>query len=76
MIPYRPEARSLSGALLVQLLGSTPNSDEDRDYFSRRAEQEIAMAQSSDNEHVVRFHYHLAGLYLDKVYGPETRGHA
>lgn len=39
------------------------------DYFYRRAEEEIAIAQASAEEHVVRFHYHLAGLYLDKVYG-------
>ena len=73
MIMQAYEAKSPVGVALVQLLSARVETSEDRDYFYRRAEQELALAQASDNEHVVRFHYHLAGLYLDKVYGsPEA----
>ena len=44
-------------------------SDEDREYFYHRAEEEIARAQASSDERVVKLHYELAGFYLDKVYG-------
>ncbi|MDB5670428.1 MAG: hypothetical protein JWO25_1387 [Alphaproteobacteria bacterium] len=43
----------------------------DQDYFYRRAEEEIDRARISTAERVVRFHYELAGLYLDRVYGAE-----
>jgi hypothetical protein len=46
-------------------------ASEDRDYFYRRAEQEIACAQSSASERLVRFHYQLAALYLDRVFGAD-----
>jgi len=44
-------------------------SEDERNYFYRRAEEEIARAQASEDERLVSFHYHLAGLYLDRVYG-------
>ena len=44
-------------------------SDDDREYYCRRAEEEITRAQSAEDARLVSFHYHLAGLYLDKVYG-------
>jgi hypothetical protein len=47
-------------------------SDDDRDYYYRRAEQEIACAQASRNEEAVRVHYCLAGLYLDRVFGDSS----
>lgn len=43
--------------------------EDDRSYFHRRAEEEIARAQASDDERLVSFHYNLAGLYLDRVFG-------
>lgn len=43
-------------------------SDEDRDYYCRRAEAEIASAQASTDERVVKLHYQMAGLYLDRIY--------
>jgi hypothetical protein len=46
---------------------------DDKTYFRRRAEEEIARAQSSRDERLVSFHYHLAGLYLDLVHGQESR---
>ena len=44
-------------------------ASEDRDYFYHRAEQEIACAQASASPPLVRFHYQLAALYLDRVFG-------
>lgn len=44
-------------------------SDDDRAYYHRRAEEEIARAQASTEAKVVSFHYHLAGFYLDRVFG-------
>ena len=45
---------------------------EDRDYFYRRAETELHMAQAATVPEAVKAHYQLAGYYLDRVYG-ETR---
>ncbi|MDB5697455.1 MAG: hypothetical protein JWN69_259 [Alphaproteobacteria bacterium] len=44
-------------------------SEDDKAYYYRRAEQEIACAQASTEAKVVSFHYHLAGFYLDRVFG-------
>lgn len=41
----------------------------DRSYYVRRAEAELALAQSAAHPAAMRAHYHLAGYYLDKVYG-------
>ena len=41
----------------------------DRSYYIRRAEAELALAQSAAHPAAMRAHYHLAGYYLDKVYG-------
>jgi hypothetical protein len=40
-------------------------------YFLKRAEAELELASSSEHPEVVRAHYLLAGLYLDRVYGPD-----
>ncbi|MET0377241.1 MAG: hypothetical protein ABW128_23655 [Rhizorhabdus sp.] len=40
----------------------------DRSYYIRRAEAELALAQSAAHPAAMRAHYHLAGYYLDKVY--------
>jgi hypothetical protein len=40
----------------------------DRHYFIRRAEAELALAQSAAHPAAMRAHYHLAGYYLDKAY--------
>lgn len=46
-----------------------PMSEDDEAYYHRRAEEEIARAQASTEAKVVSFHYHLAGFYLDRVFG-------
>ena len=42
--------------------------ENDRDYFYRRAEIELEMAQRTEIPAAVKAHYMLAGYYLDKVY--------
>ena len=44
-------------------------SEDDKAYYHRRAEEEIARAQASTEAKVVSFHYRLAGFYLDRVFG-------
>jgi hypothetical protein len=44
-------------------------SHQDVDYYERRAEVEIEMAQRSENHRAVQAHYDLATFYLDKIYG-------
>lgn len=43
--------------------------DQNSEYFLRRAEVQLALAQSADEPRAVRAHYHLAGRYLDLAYG-------
>jgi hypothetical protein len=49
-------------------------SEPDRDYYYQRAEAELALAQQSANQDVVKAHYELAGHYLDLVYGDAEQG--
>lgn len=39
----------------------------DLDYYERRAEQELELAQRATNPEVVAVHYRLAELYLDRL---------
>lgn len=43
--------------------------EEDRAYYLYRAEAELELAQAASAPEAVRAHYHLANLYLDRVYG-------
>ena len=45
---------------------------DDRDYYYRRAEAQLGMAQASHIPQAVRAHYILAGHYLDRAYHVET----
>ncbi len=45
---------------------------EEVDYFYRRAEDELAMAQRSAIPEAVRAHYTLAGYYLDRVFSTDV----
>jgi hypothetical protein len=42
---------------------------DDIDYFERRAEAEIALAQRADHARAVQAHYQLATFYLDRIHG-------
>ena len=44
-------------------------SQRDIDYYQRRAEAEIELAQRSDDFRAVRAHYELASAYLDRIHG-------
>ncbi|WP_442680933.1 hypothetical protein ACSBM8_07060 [Sphingomonas sp. ASY06-1R] len=43
--------------------------DPEQEYFEKRAEAELELAQSATHPGVVKAHYQLAGLYLDIVHG-------
>jgi hypothetical protein len=45
----------------------------DVEYYERRAEQEIALAQRADHVGAVRAHYELASAYLDLIHGDSPR---
>lgn len=42
-------------------------SNKDFDYYSRRAADELAMAQRATQPHVVAAHYRLATAYLERA---------
>ncbi len=44
-------------------------SHRDLDYYQRRAEAEIELAQQSHDARAVRIHYELASAYLDRIHG-------
>ena len=46
-------------------------SMDDTEYFYRRAEAELEMAQKTEVPQAVQAHYTLASAYLDRVYGEE-----
>lgn len=51
-------------------------SQEEREYFERRAEAEIELAQSAEHRRAVQAHYELAAAYLDRIHGdaPKSSG--
>jgi hypothetical protein len=44
----------------------------EQDYFEKRAEAELELAQAATHVGAVKAHYELAGLYLDIVHGAEA----
>ena len=48
-------------------------SQEEREYYERRAEAEIGLAQQARHRRVVQAHYELASAYLDRIHGEEPR---
>jgi len=51
-------------------------SQNELEYFERRAEAEIALAQQAQHEAAVQAHYELASAYLDRIHGdaPKSTG--
>jgi hypothetical protein len=51
-------------------------SQEEREYFERRAETEIELASRAEHRRVVQAHYELASAYLDRIHGdvPKSSG--
>jgi hypothetical protein len=48
-------------------------SREEADYYERRAEAELALAQQARHRRAVQAHYELATAYLDRLHGAEPR---
>jgi len=46
-------------------------STNDREYFEKRAEAELELAQTAEHASVVRAHYTLAAYYLDRIHNPD-----
>ncbi|WP_162806710.1 hypothetical protein [Sphingosinicella terrae] len=44
-------------------------SSQDGDYYQKRAEQEVELAQRSTDPVAVQFHYAMTELYLEKLHG-------
>jgi hypothetical protein len=51
-------------------------SHDERDYYERRAEAEIELAQVARHRRAVQAHYELASAYLDRIHGdsPKSSG--
>ena len=48
-------------------------SQEEQEYYERRAEAEIALAQAARHRRAVQAHYELASSYLDRIHGEEPK---
>ena len=48
-------------------------SQEEQEYYERRAEAELALAQSAEHRRAVQIHYELASAYLDRIHGDEPK---
>ncbi|MEA3052901.1 MAG: hypothetical protein QOG72_1804 [Sphingomonadales bacterium] len=48
-------------------------SQEEREYYERRAEAELSLAQAAAHRRAVQAHYELASAYLDRIHGDEPR---
>ena len=46
---------------------------DDPDYFQKRAEAELELAQAAKHAAAVRAHYLMAGYYLDRVHNKEAQ---
>jgi len=44
-------------------------SREELDYYERRAEEEIELAQRAKHARAVQAHYQMASAYLDLIHG-------
>ena len=51
-------------------------SEDDRNYYRRRAEEEIGRAQASLSAVASRLHYLLGGFYLDRAFNPKPQDHS
>jgi hypothetical protein len=69
----RHHLRSPHVSAVNQYLKGPKMFEDDRSYYQRRAEVELARAQASTLHSVVRVHYQLAEAYLDKIASVEPR---
>jgi hypothetical protein len=54
----------------VERVPSAGMNSADRDFFQQRAEAELKLAQNAKDGRVVRAHYTLANLYLERIHHP------
>jgi C1A family cysteine protease len=47
-------------------------TEEERGYYERRAEKQLAMAEATADPGACASHYTLANLYLDLAYEPDS----
>ena len=47
---------------------------DELNYYERRAEAEIALAQQAGHARAVQAHYELASAYLDRIHGEAPTG--
>lgn len=50
--------------------------DKERAYLQRRAEEELDCAQRAQHPAAAGAHYHLLGLYLDRLYPEQGKANA
>lgn len=48
-------------------------SQEEQEYYERRAEAEIGLAQRAEHRRAVQAHYELATAYLERIHGDAPR---
>jgi hypothetical protein len=48
-------------------------SREEQEYYERRAEAELSLAQAAEHRRAVQAHYELASAYLDRIHGDEPK---
>ncbi len=48
-------------------------SQEEQEYYERRAEAELELAQAAAHRRAVQAHYELASAYLDRIHGDEPK---
>jgi hypothetical protein len=48
-------------------------SQEEQEYYERRAEAELELAQVAAHRRAVQAHYELAAAYLDRIHGEEPK---
>jgi hypothetical protein len=46
---------------------------EEAEYYQRRAEAEVELAQQARHRRAVQAHYELAAAYLERIHGAEPR---
>ena len=48
-------------------------SQEEQEYYQRRAEAELSLAQAAAHRRAVQAHYELAAAYLERIHGEAPR---
>ena len=49
-------------------------ASDELDYYERRAEAELELAQRATDSRAVQAHYELASIYLERIHGSAEAG--